>query len=350
MKNKGLLVDMMTRELELRKTYIVEPIQSIYFGGGTPSVLTGGELEMIFEKIHGLFHVKGDAEITIELNPEDVNRPYIENLRKLGINRLSMGIQSFRDKDLKFMNRIHTAAEAENGVKLARDTGIDNINIDLIYGIPGSNVHDWENNLKKAMALGIKHLSAYHLTIEPKTVFHYYKKKGKLQEVDENSSYAQFNLLREITGTEGFDHYEISNFCREGYHSRHNLMYWRGGHYLGVGPSAHSYNGVSRQWNVAINARYIEKVKEGRGFFTREELDAPSRYNDYVITSARTKWGIDMARVEKDFPRYYDHALQAVENQLRFGNIVQHGHQVSIPPGKFIIADRIMEDFIAVDS
>jgi len=261
-----------------------------------------------------------------------------------------MGVQSFRDVDLKLMNRVHTSVEAENAIKLAQDLGIDNLNIDLIYGIPGLSSVAWENNLQKALALGLKHLSAYHLTIEPKTVFHYYKQKGRLREIDENTSFSQCNLLRQVTGREGFDHYEISNFCREGYHSRHNLMYWKGGHYLGVGPSAHSYNSTSRQWNISVNTSYMNKVKEGTGYFTREELDTRTRYNDYIITSMRTKWGIDMERVEKEFQGFHVHAAQSVKKHEEVGNLIKQGHQVFIPADKFIIADRIMVDFIVVDT
>lgn len=350
MKNKDKLMSSLKQELTMRKNYLGEgSLQSVYFGGGTPSVLEIAEVEDILNTISAQFSVSSDAEITFEANPDDLTREYLTGLRNLGINRLSIGIQSFHDKDLTWMNRRHNAAEAERCIKLSQDCGFSNINIDLIYGLPTLTPDLWQENLEKFAALDIPHLSAYHLTIEPKTVLGIWKKRGKVHEIAEDESLKAFNMLVDFTSAHGYEHYEISNFCKDGKYSRHNLNYWMQGTYLGVGPSAHSYNGTSRQWNIAVNDNYIQKITQGLPYFEMEELSVSEQFNDYLLTHLRTRWGIQFDEVKTRFGEEYFSHLQkelARYKDAEVLNIDRVGAALTTK-GK-LVADRVISELMRV--
>ncbi|MDR0815606.1 MAG: radical SAM family heme chaperone HemW, partial [Bacteroidales bacterium] len=291
------------------------------------------------------------AEITLEANPDDLTDSYLTALRDLGFNRLSIGIQSFYDDDLRLMNRRHTAQEAWQAVERARRKGFDNINIDLIYGLPTMNLQRWQHNLDKALTLETPHLSAYHLTIEPQTVFGVRQRKGADFSVAEDDSAAQFELLIDACEKAGYEHYEISNFARPGCYSRHNTAYWQGIPYLGIGPSAHSYDGASRQWNASNNSRYIALMDkpETEEWFEREELTPAEAYNDYVLTGLRTKWGVEIKHIREKWNQAFVNAfLQHASGYIQNGFMTENsGNYLLTRKGKFI-ADRVASDLFEV--
>ena len=347
---KKALIETIIKEIEIRKDYLrSQTIDTIYFGGGTPSVLSITEIGSILQKINELFNVSQTAEITLETNPDDLTPQYLQELRNLGFNRLSIGIQSFFDDDLKWMNRRHTAVEAENSVKLSQDMGFKNINIDLIYGLPQLSLERWEQNLKKFLALDVPHLSAYHLTIEPKTVFGYYKRKGRLTEIDEEMSLQHYKLLIKTMKSNAFEHYEISNFCRDGLYSQHNTNYWKQGHYLGIGPSAHSYNGLSRQWNVSVNSDYIDAIKGGTSFFEVEQLTDKDKFNDYILTGLRTAWGINLEVVRNTYGEVFSNHLKKELTQYIDTAYIKRNHQtISLTEEGMFISDKIISELMYI--
>jgi oxygen-independent coproporphyrinogen-3 oxidase len=293
LKEKELYVDSICRELQDRKTYLQgHPVRTVYFGGGTPSQLSATDFEKIFQTIYLCYpevRDKGAAiEVTLEANPDDINPAYVNELRQFSFNRISLGVQSFDEKELRFLQRRHSAQSAVNAVKCLQENGFDNINIDLIYGLPGQTPSVWQDNLAKAVALDIQHISAYHLTYEEETPLFKRWKQGLVQPVEEEISVCFFDILVQSLADSGFEHYEISNFAKPGYRSRHNAAYWDGSYYLGIGASAHSYNGFSRQWN---------EKKPGAGYLNykseKEIIDAKTAYNDFIIMRLRTMKGID---------------------------------------------------------
>lgn len=343
------VVKSIIREITDRKDYINnEPVTTIYFGGGTPSAIDIYHIRSILEIIFKYFAVSPDAEITLEANPDDLHPTSLKNLRLTGINRLSIGIQSFLERDLKWMNRRHNASKAIDSIRFARENGFENINADLIYGIPGLSVDDWRRNLRQFFELGIPHLSAYHLTIEPKTVFGVRKKRGELFEVSEEDSVSQFEILMSEALANGYQHYEISNFAREGFLSRHNLGYWKDNLYLGAGPSAHSYNGETRRWNTKIHRDYIRGVNLGSGYFEEERLTINEKYNDYVLTHLRTMWGIDFSVIKQNFGETYVKSLLHMVEKYREYLIQEPDRIILNDKGKFL-ADRIASEFFVVD-
>jgi oxygen-independent coproporphyrinogen-3 oxidase len=288
-----------------------------------------------------------DSEITIEINPDDVTAEYLKDLKKLDINRISLGIQSWRDEDLKMLNRRHTAEQASDALKEVIRAGFENVTIDLIYGIPGMSSDNWESNLDKALSFDIKHLSAYHLSIEPGTVFGKMKKKGLLNEVDEEESMAEFNMLIEKTESAGFIQYEISNFGKPEYFSVHNTNYWKQIHYLGLGPSAHSFNGYSRQWNVRDLKKYIKSVNEGKVFFEKEELNLKDRFNEYIMTSLRTMWGMDLEYIERIFEKEgYDYVVNTAGRFINYGMMRQNNKNLILTNQGKMISDNIISEFM----
>jgi oxygen-independent coproporphyrinogen-3 oxidase len=341
-------ISSLLKEAELRKDYIEsEPISTIYFGGGTPTVLSIKELDTILCRLKDLFTIKPDSEITIEINPDDVTGDYLKDLRKLGINRVSLGIQSWRDEDLKMLNRRHTADQASSALTEVFRAGFENVTIDLIYGIPGMGSDAWESNLDKALEFDIKHLSAYHLSIEPGTVFGKMKEKGLFNEVDEEESMAEFNILIEKTESAGFIHYEISNFGKPEYFSVHNTNYWKQIPYIGLGPSAHSFNGYSRQWNVRDLKKYIKSVNENKVFFEKEELNLKDRFNEYIMTSLRTMWGIDLEYVEKTFEKEgYDYVVNTAGKFINYGMMRQNNQNLILTNQGKMISDNIISEFM----
>jgi oxygen-independent coproporphyrinogen-3 oxidase len=288
-------VESVISESKLRKGYIGDAkINTVYIGGGTPSTLSIKELSLLVESLRDVYQWDKEVEFTLEVNPDDITEIYLRGIKDLGINRISIGIQSWSDRILKTMNRRHNSLQAEKAINYILEAGFGNISVDLIYGVPGLTMEEWEETLRRTVVFDIQHLSVYHLTIEPDTVFGKMKKQGLLDEIEEEYSVAQYNLLLEITEGAGFINYEISNFGKEGFFSKHNTSYWQQIPYIGLGPSAHSFNGYSRQWNENDVDKYIEEIDNGRLPYEKEELDEKVRFNEYVMTSLRTMWGIDL--------------------------------------------------------
>lgn len=337
------------QEMEYRKAEVDVPVETLYFGGGTPSVLSISELSRFFNSIEKHFPLTEKAEITLEVNPDDLTPEYALLLKTdTPVNRLSIGIQAFQDRHLQLMNRRHSGEEARKSIETALSAGFENLNIDLIYGIPGLSLQEWKENLGILTRSPVPHLSAYHLGIEPKTVFGNMLQKGKIKEIAEEESLEQFNLLLDFTESLGYDHYEISNFALEGHHSKHNLGYWQGKPYLGFGPSAHSFDGKSRRWNVAINQVYIDEIREGsENYYESEITDVKKAFNEYILTALRTKWGIDSGYIQERFGK--DYAGETVKKIPRFmqeGLIIQKGEQYILSRKGKLISDYIMTELI----
>jgi oxygen-independent coproporphyrinogen III oxidase len=292
LKDKTQVLQAIQAELELRHSYLNTPnIDSIYFGGGTPSLLSIGEIVELLNNLYKFFSIPQNVEVTIENNPEDISKDTLKEWKNAGINRLSIGLQSFMDEELKWMNRTHTAEQSITSVKMAQDSGFNNITIDLIYGSKFQNMETWFNTLQKAIQLNTQHISSYNLTIEKKTVLGTLFQKGKEPAVNDELSENMFLLMIKELQNAGFIHYEISNFGKPGYFAKHNSNYWLQQSYLGLGPSAHSFNGHSRQWNVSNNHAYVKAIRSGQPFFEKEELSLKDRFNEYVLTRLRTIWG-----------------------------------------------------------
>jgi oxygen-independent coproporphyrinogen III oxidase len=343
-----VFIDALKKEATIRNEYLAnETVSTIYLGGGTPSVLTIRELDTILDHIYKEFDVADDCEITIEMNPDDVQPEYLAGLKKSKVNRISLGVQSWRDSDLKMLNRRHDSAQAVLALKETFKAGFENVTIDLIYGIPGMSQKEWESNLDFSFSFDIRHLSAYHLTFEPGTVFGKMLEKGAISEIDENDSALQFNLLIDKAEAAGFIHYEISNFGKPGYFSIHNSNYWKQVSYLGLGPSAHSFNGYSRQWNVRDLKGYLKSVNTGSPFYEREELDTRTRFNEYIMTSLRTMWGIDLEYVEKMFEKEgYDYVVNLSGKFRNYGLMKQEKNSLVLTNQGKLISDNIISEFM----
>jgi putative oxygen-independent coproporphyrinogen III oxidase len=293
------MVDAICHEADLRNDYITENISTIYFGGGTPSLCTKYEVGSMIDKIHSLYTVDKDAEVTLEANPDDINEEKLSSWKEVGINRLSIGVQSFFDEDLSWMNRAHNATQAYNSIQLAMQLGFKNISIDLIYGTPGLTDERWLQNLRIADELNVPHLSCYALTVEPNTALQKMITLHKKENIDAEEQSTHFELLMHWAKEKGYEHYEISNFAKPGFRSKHNGSYWQSKSYLGLGPSAHSYNETSRQWNVANNVLYIESIQKNIVPFEIEELSSTQKINEYIMTSLRTIEGLKLHHLEK---------------------------------------------------
>jgi len=296
------IIDSIVKELYFRRKYLNDAIiQTIYFGGGTPSILKKEDFERIFETIYELYTVDDGAEITFEANPDDLTLDFLESIRPLPFNRISIGIQSFDDTDLKRINRRHSGAQAKGAVRAAQKVGFSNISIDLIYGLPFQTLAAWEQQIDQAFKLKVQHISAYGLTYEEGTVLWKQREEGKLETVGEETMIKMYELLVRKMNENDFEAYEISNFALDGYRSRHNTSYWNQQPYIGVGPSAHSYDGVSRQWNISSITKYAKAIADQNCFFEREELSLNDRYNDFVMVSLRTSDGLDVQLLEENF-------------------------------------------------
>lgn len=343
------MVKMICREIELRCDYLDKKnLDTVYFGGGTPSILSLQELERIMGSIHKHFQVTNDTEITIEANPDDLNKGKILELNKLGVNRLSIGIQSFHDEHLKYLHRIHSSEEAASSVKRAQDNGFNNISIDLIYGIPAETHQPWFKDLEKALSLNVQHISSYCLTIEPATVFGKWLKLNKIKNTEEEFSAIQFEMLIKSMTEQGYEHYEVSNFSKPGFHSRHNSNYWLGGHYLGIGPAAHSYNGESRQHNLANNAGYTRSIKEGVIPKEVEILSEKDKINEYILTGVRTKWGCDFLMLENKFNMDISSFKKILEPYTLNGYLEYKDGIAKLTSKGMLIADKITRDLFLV--
>ncbi|SEW08937.1 oxygen-independent coproporphyrinogen-3 oxidase [Chitinophaga sp. YR573] len=310
-EQQSLLVQQLLQEMVLQQGYLAgQSISSIYFGGGTPSLLTAEELNLLMDKLHSLFKIEKNAEITLEANPDDLSPAKLKELSATGINRLSIGIQSFHEADLQWMNRAHDSRQALACIKDAQAAGFNNLSIDLIYGGPTLSDEGWQQNVQQAIELQVAHLSCYALTVEPGTALDQFIKKKKMAAVDNEKAARHFEQLIKWTAAAGYDHYEISNLAKPGWHSRHNSSYWQGQSYLGLGPSAHSFNGLSRQWNVANNALYIKSLQQGIIPFEREVLTPTMMLNEYIMTSLRTSAGCHLSTVLERFGREKQQQLQ----------------------------------------
>ena len=355
LKKKDELISALIKELELRKeTLQNQPIETIYFGGGTPSLLTNEELSMLINEVYNNFNVIDNPEITLEANPDDLlsvraqSRTIFEDYKAIGINRLSIGIQSFFEDDLQNMNRAHNSEEAKECLSMATRY-FNNITIDLIYGIPNMSVEKWNENLQTAFKFGVNHISSYALTVEPKTALDSFIKKGTYPPMDEELALKHFNHLITETKKQGFVHYEISNFGKPNYFSKHNTSYWQGKPYLGIGPSAHSFNENKRSWNVANNTRYIKSIQQNELPSTVEILSEKDRFNEYIMTGLRTIWGISLSKVQEDFGmEVKQHLLNSIKIYLESSSLeIIEDHITATQKGKFLI-DGIASDLFMI--
>ena len=344
-------IEALCSELEQRKEYLEgEDIETIYLGGGTPSQLQEKHFEQIFSTLYIYYPVRPDAEITLEANPDDLNKEYVTMLRHFPFNRLSMGIQTFNDTTLRLLHRRHTAQQAIDAFERCRQAGFANISIDLMYGLPGETLASWKADLEQAIALHPEHISAYHLIYEEGTPLWKLREEHRVSEIDEDLSVSLFSELIHTLKTAGYEHYEISNFCLPGKHSRHNSSYWIGKKYLGCGASAHSYNGISRQWNIASLEKYMTGIEHRKPDYEIEELDLYTRYNDFVITSLRTQWGMSLTKLKTDFgEKLYDYCIQLATPHLQQHTLQQANGLLKFTEKGIFISDGIMSDLLWVE-
>ncbi|MBV6484951.1 MAG: Oxygen-independent coproporphyrinogen-III oxidase-like protein YqeR [Flavobacteriales bacterium] len=339
----------MLKEIVSKKNDLNEQITTIYFGGGTPSILGFDELKLLIDALNKNYAIAKEVELTVECNPDDLTKQKLDELKSAGVNRLSIGVQSFFDDDLQFFNRAHAANEAEKAILLSQDAGFDNITIDLIYGTPTLTQQKWEKNLKKVEELNIPHLSAYSLTIEPKTAINHQVKTKKIQLLPEEEVVLQFNRLMDFTESIGLKQYEISNFAKEGFVSQHNSNYWKGEKYLGIGPSAHSFVGNKRLWNVSNNPKYINAIENNTLFYEEEIIDENTAYNEYILTRLRTIWGIDIMDLNNKFNSTLIHHFKKEISPFLQNNFVQQRKNVFTLTKKGIfIADKISSDLFFI--
>ncbi|GAB4340458.1 MAG: radical SAM family heme chaperone HemW [Flammeovirgaceae bacterium] len=343
------MVEAMCKEMELQKHYLSEPIQTIYFGGGTPSLLEEKELETLLENISKNFLLENTLEITLESNPDDLTNEKLKILKHLGINRLSIGIQSFHEEHLKMLNRAHNAEEAIMCVREAQEKGFENITIDLIYAIPSENHNIWQQNLEKALSLKVPHISAYCLTIEEKTVLGNWTKKKKFIPSDDEFAAVEFEMLVQTLQNEGYEHYEISNFALPNYYSKHNTNYWKGIHYLGMGASAHSYNGVSRQYNIRNNSLYINSIEKGQIPCEIEILTREDKINEHIMTSLRTQWGCDLDYLKNNYGFDLIKVFEKKVNQFAQNEwITLKDNNITLTHKGKLLADKVTEELFVL--
>lgn len=338
-------------EINLRKNYLEnELIATIYFGGGTPSLLSINQINKIIEEIYLNFRVCDKPEITLEANPDDLSIEFLSALKsETKINRLSVGIQSFLDDDLKLMNRRHNAQQAFDNVLIAKKAGFDNISIDLIYGLPNQTTEKWITNIDKALGLNIQHISAYHLTYERKTNFYKFLKSKKIEEVDENLSVDLFTILIDKTKSHNFEHYEISNFALPNYYSKHNTSYWFQKKYLGIGPSAHSYNLESRQWNVSDVQKYISALAQNKLSAKTEKIDITTKYNEYIMTSLRTMWGVNLEYIQTNFPeKFIINFKKLAKKYISSKHLIQSQNNLILSEEGIFISNSIISELFFV--
>jgi len=349
LKLKNDFLTALLKEIKLREDYLEqEQVHTVYFGGGTPSLLEERELATIFQSLRHHFLIHPDAEITLEANPDDISPVKAAAWKKAGVNRLSIGIQSFFNEDLSWMNRAHDAKQAAGCIRWAQEAGIDNISIDLIYGTPTLPDDKWEDNLRRAADMGIPHLSCYALTVEQGTALDFLIRKKKVSDVSNEDQARQFLMMTDILQSRGYEHYEISNLAFPGKRSRHNSAYWKGTKYIGLGPSAHSFNGRSRQWNIANNALYIQSLAKNDIPFEIEELTAQQQYNEYVMTSIRTMEGTDRRHVEQKFGKdFYALLGKSAAPMIQKKWLLETGHRLVLSREGKLFADRVAAELFA---
>ncbi len=348
---KDEMLAAMKKEILLRKDELQNKnLQSLYFGGGTPSILSPDEIKSLIDETLKYFSFEKDIEITLEANPDDLDRNFLKGLSDSPINRLSIGTQSFFEADLKLMNRAHTASEAEDSIKRSQDFGFENLSIDLIYGSPTSNMEIWKQNLNKTIALEVPHISSYALTVEPKTALENWISKGKVISPKEEEQNQEFYYLSDFLKDKGFEHYEVSNFAKPGFYSRHNSSYWKYKEYLGIGPSAHSYNGFDvRSWNVANNQQYIKKLNSGLLAKEEEILSQKDQFNEMIMIGLRTVWGVDLTWLNKKFNgEILEYFQKQIKPKLEEGIVTIEENHLKIPEKHWFMADGIAADLFMV--
>lgn len=350
MKKKDEMVLALAKEIEMQKNeFENDVVETIYFGGGTPSRLQISDLKLLIDSIYKNYKVAENPEITLEANPDDLSENYLIELSKIGINRLSIGIQSFFEDDLKMMNRAHNSAEAKNCLEMATQF-FDNISLDLIYGIPGMSNEKWKQNIETALSFGINHISSYALTVEPKTALKKLIADGKITEPKDEVAQEHFSILVKTLEKNGFIHYELSNFGKENYFSKNNSSYWLGKKYIGIGPSAHSYNGISRSWNIANNALYLKSIQENKLPSEIEILTQTDRYNEYIMTGLRTIWGVSLLIIETQFGKEFLSHLNKQSQKFLNEKLLFIDNAILKPTkkGKFL-CDGIASDLFLVN-
>ncbi len=347
LKYKEELLSALQKELVLRKDYLQEQtIESIYLGGGTPSLLSAQEINYLLDTIYTHFSLVSHPEITIEANPDDLTKEKVRELRESLINRFSIGVQSFYEEDLRWMNRAHNAQEADSAIKRVQDAGFEDITADLIYGYPLLSDLKWINNIQQIINLGIPHLSAYSMTIEPQTALASFINKGMQKPMNEGQSADQFLILTEMITKGGFEQYEISNYAKNERYSKHNTNYWKGVPYLGIGPSAHSFNGTNRQWNISNNSKYIQSIIKNEIPMEMEMLTESDKFNEYIMTSLRTKWGIDSDYLNQSFPSEFMQAMnEFLPKYKEEEKIKQEKNIYTLTQKGKLLADQIASDF-----
>lgn len=343
-------VELLCHEMSRRRDYLKgERLDTVYLGGGTPSLLKERHLEQLARTWRDTFRIASDAEITLEANPDDLLPEYVQMLRRYSFNRISLGVQTFQDKTLKLLNRRHSSSQVTKAVEACREAGFGNLSVDLIYGLPGENLAQWQSNMEQILALRPEHLSTYLLTYEEGTRLHTMRDKRRVVEMDEEEAFQCYSLGVERLKEAGYDHYEISNFALPGFYSRHNSSYWRGIPYLGCGPSAHSYNGTSRQWNTSDLRSYMEGMERKKTVYEREELDLYGRYNDYIVTRLRTKWGVSLLELTSLFGKdLADYALRNAASWLAEGKLVRQGEILRLNGEGVFVSDAVMSDLLYV--
>ena len=345
------MIEALKKEISLRKNELESSnLKSLYFGGGTPSILKVDELQSIIDEVLKHFSFDPNIEITLEANPDDLDKNFLQNLVKTPVNRLSIGTQSFFDEDLKLMNRAHNSGEAESSIKRAQDFGLTNISIDLIYGSPTSNLEIWKKNLDKTIELQVPHISSYALTVEPKTALNTWISQGKIAAPKEAEQHEEFFYMTDFLKDNGFDHYEISNFGKPGFHSQHNSAYWKSQEYLGIGPSAHSYNGRNeRSWNIANNQLYINSLNQSKLAKETEILTEKEQFNEMLMIGLRTIWGVDLTSLKEKFTTELLEKFQSqIKNKLEDGILQIENNHLKIPEKHWFLADGIAADLFLI--
>lgn len=341
-KNTDNLIEAICKEIVLKKDRINSPISSIYLGGGTPSVLPASQLQKVFDTIEKHFSISSDAEITLEANPDDLSQEKVKALRLLPVNRFSIGTQSFYNEDLQWMNRAHNAEEAESSIKRCQDAGFENLSIDLIYGFPLLDHEKWKSNIHTVLDLQIPHISAYALTVEPKTALAAAIKKGKQTNVNDEQAADQFMILTESLAMNGFEHYEISNYAKPSCYAVHNTNYWKGVPYLGIGPSAHGFDGTQRYININNNTKYIESILQNQLPEHIEFLTEANKFNEYIMTSLRTMWGIDLKKIKTDFGQAYaEQVRKEIQPFLKEDHVILKSDRITLTASGKLFADGI---------
>ncbi len=346
----GTFVKTLCTEAIQRKSEVPEPVKTIYFGGGTPSRLSKQHFEEIFETLFSRFSIEDDAEITLEANPDDLSEDYIQLLHKLPFNRISIGIQSFNDDELRFLSRRHSSRQAVEAVKLCQQAGFDNISIDLMYGLPRQTPGIWKENLQQACELNVQHISAYHLIYEKQTKLYSLLQKGRVRPVTDETSTEMFSTLIDTLAQNSFEHYEISNFAKNGLYSKHNTSYWKNEKYMGLGPSAHSYDGENRRWNMASLEKYTAAIQSGKLLQESEKLTFAQKYNEFILTGLRTVWGVDLDLLEERFGQELSgYCLQNARKFIREGLLAIKDNSLILTREGIFISDGIMSELMRVE-